>query len=183
MTAWSGRRCRRPSPGPCDRARSESCHGMLRRVLHWSVCGQSRRTTGRLGCIGPAYCYAIEGAAQLALGGSEGTALSPPPSRTTRPGLVCGPDGAAGGRARLDPARARIDPAASGLDDHAAFGSGPTRLCDARDSDARDSDARDSELTCVQSQRRGTGQYFVHVTASLCLAVKAEARAGILSYL
>ena len=34
--------------------------GMLRRMRHWSKCRQSRRTTGKLGCIGPAYFYAIK---------------------------------------------------------------------------------------------------------------------------
>jgi hypothetical protein len=162
-TPWARRRRRRRRPTAPRRRRrsalsssrsrtarrwrtsSRSGTSMLRRVRQWSLCGQSRRATGRLGCIGPAFCYAIGGTAQLALRGLR--------------------------RRRRRRRAARLSRLwNAGRMDRLADGPGPTR--GERTAPSRDlrepgrrkqSDPLDSELTCARRPKQWHGPGFIHV--------------------
>jgi hypothetical protein len=62
-----GRSSEDPTRGAVRLARPMGYRAVCGMGAYASICEQSRRTTGKLGCIGPAYCYAIGGTAQLAL--------------------------------------------------------------------------------------------------------------------
>ena len=77
--------------------------GVLRRTRHWSICGQSKCTKGRLGLTGSTNCYTIGGKTQLALRDLSDAVATSEPSLPTDPSGQVGKSTVGHGRTRMGP--------------------------------------------------------------------------------